>query len=95
MFEGCRGLNSVVFKPETLYSPNTSGHCFTYMFSKCSSLNSITFMVADVGSIESYNCNRMFYVEVPDNGTLIVPEGDNTLGKYKPKSGWAVQVIVP
>jgi hypothetical protein len=95
MFEGCRALTSAVFKPETLYSPNTSGHCFTYMFSKCSSLNSITFMVADVGSIESYNCNRMFYVEVPDNGTLIVPEGDNTLGKYKPKSGWAVQVIVP
>jgi hypothetical protein len=94
MFEGCTSLRSVVFKPETLYGPTTSGHCFTYMFNECSSLNSITFMVADVGSIESYHCNRIFYQGLPGSGTLIVPEGNNTLAKYKP-SGWAVQVIVP
>jgi hypothetical protein len=94
MFEGCTNLRSVVFKPETLYGPTTSGHCFTYMFNECSSLNSITFMVADVGSIESYHCNRIFYQGLPGSGTLIVPEGNNTLAKYKP-SGWAVQVIVP
>ena len=94
MFEGCTSLRSVVFKPETLYGTTTSGHCFTYMFNQCSSLNSITFMVADVGSIESYHCNRIFYQGLPGSGTLIVPEGNNTLAKYKP-SGWAVQVIVP